>query len=1041
MKQLLLKLMSLLLLITTVASAQNRTITGTVTSAEDNQPLPSVTIMVKGTTMAAQTDIDGKYSISAATGSTLVFSFVGYAIKEVKLGTQATVNVALVSDSKQLGEVVVAALGIKREKKALGYSVSEVKGDDLTRVKDPNVVSTLSGKVAGLQIKQNGNGPTGSSRIVLRGNSSLGSNNQPLIVVDGVPIDNFSGATADFWGNKSIDKGSGINDVSSDDIESVSVLKGPAAAALYGSRAGNGVIMFTTKKGKKGGVSLAYNANLTFDNPMQTPEYQNVYGQGVSGAFDKNAAASWGGKMDGQKVTDYTGKSVAYSPGANNLSDFIQTGTTLTNSFEMATGNENTTFRAALTRNDNKGIVPNSGFNKTSFTLRGTGKLNEKFSVDAKISFSNQKTENRTKVAADPDNIFRNYLIMPRSVHFTDLKSTANYAFPSGTSVDGADVSGKPLSWTSNYSGLVRNPYWAAYNNTNDDRRNRSMGFVSFKYDFTQWFNVQVRQGLDMYTGQYNLRQATNTPYWEQSGTYNVTDDKYSESNTDVLFSVNKPISSSVSFNATAGGNTMYQRTDLLFSNSNGLLIPNFFNLTNSLVPTVNDAHTLKRINSLYGTASFGYKNFLYLDLSGRNDWTSTLSPENRSFFYPSLSSSWVFSEMLERNGKNLGPISYGKLRASWAQVGNDAAAYQLMNYMNITVKNVTDQNGNIIQIINSNASNTKALYDLKNELVESYEFGLELKALHNRIGLDLGYYNKDSKNQILKVQSSGSDGYEFHYKNAGLVNNKGIEVVLSANPVKTEKLDWNVALNFAKNTNKIVKLTEDTKVQLLNDNSTNGFLQITAKEGGAYGDLYGRKYVRDDKNNIVVDDKGLPTFGTEFEKLGNFNPKWMAGLNNNFTYGNFDLGFQVDMRYGGEVYMGSINNGMTAGTLKETLEGRDKMLVKGVTAGGTPNTVETKAELYWGRLGNGTEPWIYDATNVRLREVSLGYSLPKGLMSKSPFSSAKLSLVARNAFMIYSKTKGFDPEAGYSNSNAQGIEFGSMPTLRSVGFNLNVIF
>ncbi|AFD08712.1 SusC/RagA family TonB-linked outer membrane protein [Solitalea canadensis] len=1040
MKQFLLKLMSLLLLLTTAAYAQDRTITGTVTSAEDNQPMPSVTVLIKGTNTATQTDIDGKYSIKANAGSTLVFSFVGYTAREVKLGSSATINIQLVTDSKQLGEVVVTALGIKREKKALGYSMQELKGDALTESRDPNMVNALSGKVAGLQIKQNGTGPTGSTRIVLRGNNSLGSNNQPLVVVDGVPIDNYSGNTADFWGNKSIDKGSGINDVASDDVESISVLKGPAAAALYGSRAGNGVIMITTKKGKKG-FSASLSSSLTVDNPMQTPDFQNVYGQGTLGVFNANATGSWGPKMEGQQVTDYTGKSVPFSAGNNNLNDFIEKGNTWTNNFEMSTGNDNTTFRASLMRVDNKGIVPNSGFNKTSFTLRGTGKLNEKFSTDAKISYSNQKTENRIKVAGDPDNIFRNYLLMPRSVHFSDLRSTDGYAFPAGAQMDGVNVTGKPLSWTSNYAGLVRNPYWAAYNNTNNDRRNRFMGFLSFKYDLNSWLNVQVRQGMDMYNAQYNMRQATNTPYWETSGTYIVNDEKFYESNTDFLVSLNKNISPALGFVATAGGNTMYQRSNLMVGDANGLFIPNFFKLNNGLNQRVADTEARKRINSLYATASLSYNNYLYLDLSARNDWTSTLSPDNRSYFYPSVGASWVISEMLERKGSNLGPFSYAKVRASWAQVGNDALPYQLLNYMDIAVDRTTDPNGNIIPVINANASNTKALYDLKNETIESYEFGVELKALQNRVGLDISYYNKDSKNQILRVQSSGADGYEYEYMNAGLVNNKGIEAVLFANPVKSGKFNWDVSLNFAKNTNKIVELTDKSKVQFLNDNSTGGFLQIVAKEGGAYGDLYGRAYIRDAQNNIVVDETGLPTFTTEFVKLGNFNPQWMAGLNNNFNFGDVSLGFQVDMRYGGSVYMGSIRSGMTAGTLAGTLEGRDKMLVDGVTSTGAKNTVETTSQNYWNRLDGGAEPWIYDATNVRLREVTLGYRFPKGLMSKSPFASAKLSLVGRNLFMIYSKTKGFDPESGYSNGNAQGIEFGSMPTLRSLGFNLNVTF
>ncbi|MEN9919515.1 MAG: hypothetical protein RL662_1951 [Bacteroidota bacterium] len=1019
------------------------TVSGIVTDAA-GETLIGASVAEKGTTNATMTGIDGDYILTVPANAILEVTYVGFNQKQVPVKGQTKLNIVVSEDTKLLEEVVVTALGIKRDKKSLGYALQEIKGDQLTESRDPNVANALAGKVAGLQIKQSGTGPSGSSRIVLRGANSIGGNNQPLVVVDGVPIDSSTGGTDDYWGNQSVDKGSGMADISPDDIESMSVLKGPAAAALYGSRAGNGVIMITTKKGSTNkGLGITVNSNLMVESPMQMPKYQDVYGQGTGGKYAINETMSWGGKMDGAQVTDIAGNKVIYSAGDNKLQDFLKTGTTWTNSIDLSSVTDKNTVRVGIMNLRNTGIVPNSSFGRTSATLRGTAKLSEKLSLDAKITYVNQKTENRVKLAGDGDNIFYNYLTMPRSIHFSDLKNMyPGYAFPEGTVYGDTNLSSKPYSWTSKYDGVIRNPYWAVNKNTNDDRKNRMLGFGLLKYDFTDWLSIQGRYGIDYYSYQSKNRHATGTPYWYQEGDYLMYKEDFYEVNSDFLITFNKNLTDKVNLVATGGGNIMYTRTEGLRSQNHGLIIPNFYTIANAKGVRSSSALYRRQINSLYSTASLSYGNMLYLDLTARNDWSSTLNKENRSYFYPSVNASWLLSESLKRMSENLGFIDYAKIRASWAQVGNDAKPYQLLDYESLSTEYVVNpNNGEIETLLNGSKSSTLALYDLKNELISSYELGLEFKALKNRVGLDFAFYSKDAKNQILRMNIPPASGYQYKYINAGNVRNRGIEFVLSGTPVQSKDFQWDVVLNYSKNKNKIIELSDGIEQQILSDASYDNMIRIVAKVGGAYGDLYGTTVQKDAAGNVVVDKEGLPMKNGDYVKLGNSSPEWMGGLTNSFKYKNFDLSFQIDMRYGGDVYMGSIKAGMGAGTLEGTLHGREGMLVAGVTESGAANTVQTTAQSYWARMGGISEAWIYDATNIKFRELSLGYAIPRKVLAKSPFSGVKLSLVARNLFMIHSNTKGFDPEAGFSTGNAQGFEFASMPTLRSYGFNLNVSF
>lgn len=1006
---------------------QNGDCTGIVKD-KTGEAIIGASVLVKGTTNGTITGLDGDFKLSdVPNGATIQISYIGYTTQEIKF-TGAPIDVTLIEDTQALEEVVVTALGIKREKKALGYSMSEVKGESLTQTRDANVANALSGKVAGLQIKQNGTGVGGSSRIIIRGNNSIGGNNQPLVVVDGVPIDNFSGGTDDYWGNEKLDKGSGISDISPDDIESMSVLKGPAAAALYGSRAGNGVIMITTKKGSQGrGVGISYNTNLTFETPMQTPEFQNIYGQGSKGVFGyanaDEGGTSWGPQMDGKEIQMALGK-YKYAARDNDLySDFLRTGSTWTNSLDITKANDDITFRAGVTRLDNKGVVPNSGMDRTSINLRTTAKLADWLSVDMKVNYINQHTNNRIKLAADPDNIFLNYLSMPRSIAFSDYSP---YESSNWKREDG-----KPAGFLTTPGANANSPYWSAYRNTNKDKKDRLIGFAALDFTFTDWLNLKLRSGMDTYSIQYQNVLATGTPFWDETGHVNVSSEKFTEINSDFLFTA-KGNWNKFGLVGTFGGNLMYRSSQTYGANSGPLNIKDFYAIANGQKHEGTYTLNRKQINSLYATASLSWDNWAYLDLSARNDWSSTLPEQNNSYFYPSVGASLIFSQMLMNMGKDLGPLTFGKIRASWAQVGNDTDAYQILNYYGINY----DIKGGIF---NANPKDYLANLNLKNETIESWELGLELKAFDNRLGLDLAYYKKNSKDQILKVDAPSSIGYKKKMINAGNIQNEGWEIALTGTPIQTKDFTWDTQLNWSTNKNKVVELADGTDEQILSDASIN-FMKIVAHVGGSYGDIYGYGYLRDDAGNLIIGDDGTPQKTTDMVKLGNNQPKWMAGWSNNFTYKNWSLGFMIDMRYGGDVYMGSIKVGATSGTLKMT-ENRADIVVPGVTKTGTANTKAVTAQNYWSSLSGITEAWMYDATNIRLRELSLGYSFPKSILNKTPFTTLKLSFVARNLWMIKSHTEGFDPEAAYTSGNAQGIEYGSMPTTRSFGFNLNVAF
>lgn len=1021
MKKHLLKLTFLLLLVSVSAFSQ-QVVTGKVTSAADGSPIPGVSILVKGSSVGTTTDADGRFSVNAPSGGeTLVISFIGFATQEVSILNKSTIDVVLVEDATELSEVVVTALGIEREKKELGYSVQDVSGDRLVESRDVNVANSLAGKVAGVQIKQNATGVGGSTRITIRGNNTIGGSNQPLIVVDGIPMSNFASSPDDYWGNSSIDKGSGLGDISPDAIASISVLKGPAAAALYGSRGAHGVILVTTKSGKNSKGGLTFNSNFTFENPMMTPKFQNEYGQGLSSTFNNNVVGSWGPKMDGSTKTQTLGE-LPYSARDNDIyKDFLRTGTTWTNSVEFSKSYEDLSFVAGVTRLDNEAVVPNSGLDRTSVNLRANAKIAKWLSFDGKINYVNQNGTNRISLALDPNNIFMDNLYRPRSVAFSDYEPyrSANWK----------RADGKPAAYVTDHNAAPDNVFWSAYRNGNSDSRDRYIGFVALDFTITDWLSLKLRSGMDNYSFLYDITRATGNPYWEQGGSYRVNNERFKETNSDFLLTAKKEFNK-FGVIATFGGNQMHMKTSLSNDFSGELEIPDFYSISAGKQHEAAFWRSEKQINSLYAAVSLSYAGQLFLDITGRNDWSSTLPKNNNSYFYPSVGASWLFTEAFG----DLGPISFGKVRASWAQVGADTEPYQLKNYYNLNY-NIRDQ------VMNVTRSDIAVNPNLVNETVQSVEAGLEV-LFGDRIGVDLTVYKTNTFDQLAKITLPGGGGFNTQFVNSGNIQNSGIEVALNTTPVKTGDLTWESSVNWSMNRNKVIDLPDENKRQVLSLGATP--VQIIAEEGGAYGDIYGTAYLRDANGNKVIDANGLPVAAPDRKVLGNAMPRGLFGWSNTLGYKNISLGFLIDMSYGGDIYMGSINMGTTNGTLAMTGDNRDGgLVVQGVTqADGTVNTKAITAEQYWKGIAGINEAFIYDATNIRFRELTLSYSLPQSILSGGPFKTVKAGVVARNLFMIYSTTEGFDPEAGYSSaSSALGMEFASMPTMRSIGFNVKLGF
>lgn len=997
-----------------------------------NEPIIGANILVKGTSTGVITDLDGRFSLKVpSSDAVLVISYIGFHSQEIPVKNQRNFVITLVASTEELEEVVVTALGLKRETKALGYSVQELKGESITEARESNLINSLSGKMAGVQVSRSGNGDAGSSRIIIRGNNSVAGNNEPLVVVDGVPVNNFNGGSGGVnqWGGS--DSGNGLSDINPDDIESISVLKGAAAAALYGARAGNGVLMITTKKGSQSkGLGITLNSNVMFETPLIKPEMQNVYGQGTNGVFGANSNYSWGPKMEGQLLTDWTGQERPYKAYDNDIMDFLGTGVTTTNTLEANAMTEKVSFRGTLSYQRMDGVIPTNYQDKYMLNLRTTVNLSKKLSLDTKINYVKQEDWNRPQLTGSPENVMANYLMMPRNVHYSDL-------------VGGVDESGKVKRWTTDESNYVLNPYYTTTFNKNSSQRDRFIGFISLQYDPTDWLTIKMRHGEDMYWEKNDWRHASSTPYgkYNGKGDYGLGTGDFRERNSDLLVTATKDNwwDSMFSGSLSMGGNLMHQESNSYGMSTGLLAIPDFFAISNGETPVPTHWLSKKSVNSIYGFAQLSYGNWIYMDITARNDWSSTLPEQNRSFFYPSVGMGWVVSDMLRSYDINFPEvISFLKLRGSYAEVGNDTNPYSLTTTYGIYTV--------IGDIKGASTASTIPLADLKPETIKSTEAGFDIRFLRNRLGIDFTWYKKNAMNQILALPISSTTGKSSRMINAGNIENSGIEIILNATPVKTKDFEWDVTVNYSKNKNKIKELHPDAKKFIL---ASTDFVNVVATEGSDYGDLYGRAYQRDEQGRKLVDENGLPLLEDDMNtKIGNYMPLWTGSLVNTFRYKNVLLGFMLDLRYGGDIFINSLARGSVYGTTKLSLAGREEwyagtggIIVDGVHLDGTPNTTAVNPQAYWDRVARAGEEFVYDATNLRLRELSIGYIVPGKALANTPFNSLKVSFVGRNLWLLKNNVPGYDPESSYSTGNGQGIEYASLPSMRSFGFNLNVSF
>jgi TonB-linked SusC/RagA family outer membrane protein len=1021
--------------------AQKRTVSGTITSGENGSALTGVSVIIQGTSSATITDDKGKYSLDVAGAkATIVVSNTGFLSKTININNRPVINVVMETDTKDLSGVVVTAFGIEKKKKSLTYSTQVVEGKDFTVARETNVANSLKGKVAGLHVNPSSGGAGGSTFVMIRGNSSLTGNGQPLYVVDGVPIDNQTLDPTQIEGGR--DYGDGINNINPDDIENVTVLKGPGGASLYGARGSNGVILITTKKGKKGkGVGVEFNSNATAEKPNVIPAMQNIWGGGYDdnyGSFGTTTingkeystwpswlVDNWGGKMDGRPIVMERWQELGPIPytaqAADNIKDFFQTGVTATNTVGVSGGNDAATYRLSVSDMHNKGIVPTSKLQRQTIDFRVTANVTSRLSIDAKVNYINQKGNDRPANHAYSQSPLTALTLLPR---FASLDLLRNYKKEDGT--------------MARYTG-AKNPFWNINEIIENDTRDRIIGYVSAKYKFSNWLSLQARSGTDFYTDVRFERKGQNTD--GDNGSVSNNTFLVKESNSDILLSASGKLSDKFTGSFSLGANHLKRHQEVTGSYGTNLNVDGMYTISNTQNVTPRHYASGKEMNSGYFTGQLGYNNYLFLDVTGRNDWSSTLGLNNYSFFYPSVGASFVFTDALKMEK---GILSYGKLRASFAMAGNDASPF--LTKAGYDVYSSTTFNGQPFASIRSDIP----LTNLKNELTKSYEFGTELRFLNNRLGLDFTYYNAATTNQILPVEISSTTGYSSRLINAGEIRNSGIEIFLTGTPVKSKNFSWDLSLNLSNNKSRVVSLAPGITSITLRDP---GFgASIEARVGEPFGNIIGYRAKRNANGDVLLTSDGGWQRADEREVLGKIQPDFLAGLTNTFTYKDLSLGFLIDTRQGGQVLSFSKLNQMAKGTGKFT-ENRTNLIIDGVIET-TPghfekNTKVIAAQAYYAAGG----PWsdigetqIIDADYIALREATIGYNLSSLLRKGNFFKTLRLSVVGRNLFYFHRdpqfKQMGISPESAFNTTAAaQGYEAMSMPTTRSIGINLSLSF
>ena len=1023
---------------------QSNKVTGIVN--DEFGPVIGASVVEKGTSNGVVTDLDGKFSLNVKPGATLIISFVGYKQQEVKAGN-APLNIVLEEDSKMLSEVVVTALGIKRERKALGYGVAEVQGEALTKAKETNVINSMAGRVPGLVVTQTAGGASGSSRVILRGSTEMTGNNQPLYVIDGVPLDNTNFGSAGTYGG--FDLGDGISSVNPDDIESMSVLKGPAASALYGSRASHGVILITTKKANKDKVSVEYNGTLTFDTQLaKWDDVQQVYGMGANGTYPINAVSntnmSWGAKADGTNMLKYfDGVERPYLIVPDNTSQFFRTGFTATNSAIIGVNNGKTGIRFTYTDMRNKDIVPKTHMSRDIFNLRANTSAG-KFDLDFSVNYTREDVKNRPALGDSKSNIGKNLMTLATTYDQAWLKSYQ-------------DASGEYANWNGMDPYNV-NPYWDVYKNSNSSKKDQFRFNGKVVWNITQHLKVQGTAGAELNWFTFEDYKAPTTPGYE-SGYLQNNNFRNRMYNFELLALYNNSWGN-FDFNATLGGNLYKVNNQTIVTTAKDMKIRDVVALMSFNEVSVEPYSYRKQINSIYGAVNLGWKHMLYFDATLRGDQSSTLPISNNMYIYPSFSGSFVFSELLKLGDK----LPYGKVRMSWAQVGSDTDPYQLGL---VYTKSKFAYPGYTIGYISNGTIPNK---DLKPTKTNSFEMGLELKFLKNRIGLDFTYYSQLSKNQIMGMASSSTSGYGYRLINAGEIENKGVEIALNTRPIQTKDFSWDLNFNFSKNSNKVKKLVDDMDMFEL-EKATWLDVQVAAKVGENFGSIVGPDFQRNENGDILIDPStGLPMYDKSNHVLGNASWDWTGGVYTNSSYKNISLSAVFDVKVGADLYSMSARAAHETGKSMATLEGREAwykseearqaagyakdspdwiptggFIAPGVIDNGDgtyrENDIIINPEKYWMNVcRNAPSMFIYDNSYVKCREITLSYTLPKTWL-KNVIDGLTVSFVARNPFIVWKNIPNIDPDSNYNNTTGMGMEYGSLPSRKSYGFNINVKF
>ncbi|EAR01508.1 SusC/RagA family TonB-linked outer membrane protein [Maribacter sp. HTCC2170] len=1014
-----------------ISAYAQQTVSGTVLEEGTDIPLLGVSVLVKGTSTGASTDFDGNFSFNRIeSNAILVFSYLGYKTQEIQVAGQSTINVSLEVDAQGLDEVVVTALNIQRDKESLGYSISQVSSEEVNVARENNVMNSLSGKVSGLQITQSNTGVDGSSRVLLRGITTISGSNRPLVVVDGIPISNGSGGAG---GGGGIDRGDALSDINPDDVASISVLKGAGAAAAYGSLGMNGVILVTTKTGtKKDGIGISLNSSFSFTDVALTPDFQNEYGAGAFGDFapinadgrpvlDYPFSWSWGPKMEGQAYTNWLGQQDTYSPNPskNTYKDFYQTGFTMSNTVAFEGRSDKGSFRVAITDEDGQGIVSNNTLAKQTFSIRGTTKLSDKFSVDGKMTYLTSKVRNRPQLAEGAGNTALQLSLMPRDIR---LENVANNTI---------NASGEEIKW--NLDNTFNNPYWALENAGNLDEKDRFQGFLSANWDIGSKFNVTAKSGMDYIVYDFTNWGAGGAKAISNGlGSYNHDSGKSRIWNSDILATYSTNISD---FKITTSVGSTYRNEFSSYRNiwGNDEKVGDFYRISNYKNSFSNEGTSKKGIYSFYGLGQFSYGGYLYFDATIRNDNSSALPKANNSYWYHSENMSILFSKML---GISPNILSQGKLRGSFAKVGNDTGPYRTQAVYNVN-QTVT------LPYTVASISGSLPSFDLKPETSESWEVGVDLGFLNNRITLDATYYETNTTNQIMAVPLSGTTGYSSKVINAGKIQNKGYEAQLNLIPFDSEDFTWDLGLNFTKSNSKVISLNEGL------ENISLGSLwtaSVEARPGQEFGTIYGNDFLRDNFGRKIIGDDGYAKRGDRVA-LGNINPDWYGGITSKFRYKNLSLSTLVSIQQGGEYYSYGRGYRMFFGTDARSLVGRETGIIEdGINEHtGFVNDIAGNAMLkqFTDIFSNQVATdLIMDASNVKLREVALTYAFPQTMLKGTFIQSASLSAVGRNLFFIYNAAGDIDPEASYSSGpTSTAFEHSSLPSTRSYGVNLKINF